>query len=175
MKQISLDNEKLLFLYAYLRHVDLSLDRSRWDCWIDLKRYFKGKIMPIKVIRYLTEGLGFPEVSELDKPDFLPKRNVFIKVIKSIFINGLKLEADELNLCLYLLKNLEERLNSDITKYNLEVEKIRIEIAKFYTHILQFAISRKDQNRLMKIEHFNSNVNIEIVEIEDFIPSDFKI
>ena len=50
-----------------------------------------------------------------------------------------------------LLRNFEKLLNSDTENYNLEIEKLRIDIARYYTEVLGVTILKKDLNKLMRI------------------------
>lgn len=48
----------VVFLYAYLVQVYLSLDRSRWTPIIDLREYYKTRISPGKVAQFLLDSSG---------------------------------------------------------------------------------------------------------------------
>ena len=53
MMKIYFDHIFLLGLYAYLRQIELSIDRVLHDSWEKLKPYFDERISPEKVIAYL--------------------------------------------------------------------------------------------------------------------------
>lgn len=64
-------------------------------------------------------------------------------------------------------------LHSDLKKYHVGIEKIRIDIATYYSDILGRMILWKDLDRLMKIEHFWQSEKIDTYKLEEFIPKDF--
>jgi hypothetical protein len=59
------------------------------------------------------------------------KRLITEKLNFAIFREG-SLIKDDIVYCYKLLWDLEKILNSDLEKYNLEIEKLRIDIAKYY-------------------------------------------
>ncbi|KFF08295.1 hypothetical protein IX38_05870 [Chryseobacterium luteum] len=81
MKKVQINYSQLLFLYAYLRLINLSLDRNRWTTWDELQSYFKNIMAPSKVAQYLISSFHLP------KTDF--KNFNFIPEEKSLF-NRLK-------------------------------------------------------------------------------------
>ena len=72
-----------------------------------------------------------------------------------------------------LLYDFDKILNSENKSYNLEIEKLRIDIAKFYTEVFEIMITKKDLARVMKVEHFEQSDSIETIELDKFIPNDF--
>ena len=48
VKKISFEYQFIVFLSAYLRQIDLSLDRSRWTSWGGIARVLQKSIEPQK-------------------------------------------------------------------------------------------------------------------------------
>lgn len=174
MKKIQIDYSQLLFLYAYLRLIDLSVDRSRWSSLVELQYYFKSIITPSQVIKYLNISLHLPETN-LEYFAFNPEKKTIIDRLRCSIFKTYLLSQDEVLYCCKLLFDFEEILNSDNKTYNLDIEKLRIEIAKYYTEVLENVIWRRDLNRLMKVEHFGQNNKIDVYELNGFVPDDFFV
>ncbi len=171
MKNFKIKNNQLLFLYAYLRLIDLSLDRSRWTSWSELQSYFENSITPSQVIQYMENSFHFSKPDFNEFVFFIEKKTIFGKIKSALFKK--LLEQNEIFCCYHLLRNFEKILKSDIENYDLEIEKLRIEIAKYYTEVLELKIATKDLNMLMRVEHFEQNDSIEIIKINKFVPNDF--
>lgn len=77
--------------------------------------------------------------------------------------------------CSKLLRRFEKLLNSCYETYNLEIEKLRIDVAEYYTKVLGAMILSKDLNRLMRIEHFGQNSELHSIKLSEFIPNDFLV
>ncbi|UZT99174.1 hypothetical protein ODZ84_06275 [Chryseobacterium fluminis] len=60
MKKVQINYSQLLFLYAYLRLINLSLDRNRWTTWDELQDYFNNITAPSKVAQYLINSFNLP-------------------------------------------------------------------------------------------------------------------
>ena len=163
---------QLLFLYAYLRQIDLSLDRSRWTSLDELQSYFKRRLQPAQIIGYLKRNFRLSE-TDLRQFVFFPEKKTFRGKLRSMIAKSLFLRQDEILYCCKLLWAFDKELKSDTKKYNLEIEKLRIDVARYYTEILESMISNKDLNKLMRIEHYEQNDKIEVIEMNEFIPDDF--
>lgn len=171
MKKKQITYNQLLFLYAYLRQIDLSLDRSRWTSWNELQNFFKDRIQPTQVIEYLKNNFDLNE-TEFSTFISIKQKTIFDKLKFSI-IKKILFEEGEILYCCKLLLDFERYLNSNINSYNLEIEKLRIDIAQYYTKILSYMISKKDLDKLMKIEHYEQNRKNRKVKLIEFIPRDF--
>ena len=86
MENIKIKYSQLLFLYAYLRLIDLSLDRSRWGEWDSFLVYFKNIVYPTQIIQYLKESFDFIE-SDLHLETMLPKKKTVIYKFKRFVFN----------------------------------------------------------------------------------------
>ncbi len=174
MQKFNIKYNQILFLYAYLRHINLSLDRSRWTSWNEFQVYFKDRLQPIQIIEYLKRNFNLPN-TDLEQFVFFFKKKPFIVKLKSVIRKDKILSQHEILYCCKLLWIFEKELESNIEEYNLEIEKLRIDVSQFYNEVLGLLISNKDLNRLMKIEHYNQSNEIEVIEMSEFIPDDFWI
>jgi len=93
--------------------------------------------------------------------------------LRSVIGKHQLLKQNEILYCCKLFWTFDKALKSNLKEYNLDIEKLRIDVSKFYTDILELLISNKDLNRLMKIEHYEQNDKIEVIEMSEFIPNDF--
>jgi len=96
-------------------------------------------------------------------------------MLKSTIFKRFLLRRDEVLYCCKLLLTFEKIIKSDMESYNLEVEKLRIDIAEYNTKILGRMILKKDLNKIMRIEHFAQNDKIEVHNLNEFIPDDFLV
>lgn len=174
MKKVKIDYQKLLFLYGYLRMIDLSLDRSRWNLWIELKVYFKNTVTPAEVALYLLNSFG---LSKVDSEDFtfLPVKKSNINKLKPILFKTFTLSEEEVLYCCKLLFNFKDILDSDKKSYDIEIEKLRQDIALYYNGVLGAMILWKDLDKLMRIAHFLQHDDLIVLELNEFIPGDFPI
>ncbi|WP_213277793.1 hypothetical protein [Chryseobacterium indologenes] len=172
MKNVQLDYSQLLFLYAYLRLVDLSLDRSKWTTWDELQDYFKGIITPSQIAQYLINSFNLPQ-TDFKNFNFIPQNKSLLNRLRPIVFNTVPLKQKEVFYCCKLLFQFDEALHSDIKKYHLGIERIRVDIAEYYSNVLGRMILWNDLDKLMKIEHFWQSEKIDISKLEEFIPKDF--
>lgn len=173
MKNTQLNYSQLLFLYAYLRLVDLSLDRNKWTTWDELQDYFKNIISPSQIAQYLINTFNLPK-TDFKNFHFIPQNKSLFNRLRPIVFKTFPLKQDEVLYCCKLLFQFDEALHSDIQKYHLGIERIRIDIAEYYSYVLGRMILWNDLERLMKIEHFWQSEKIDISKLEEFIPTDFK-
>jgi hypothetical protein len=172
MKNIQLNYSQLLFLYAYLRLVDLSLDRNKWTTWDELQDYFKNIISPSQIAQYLINTFNLPK-TDFKNFHFIPQNKSLFNRLRPIVFKTFPLKQDEVLYCCKLLFQFDEALHSDIQKYHLGIERIRIDIAEYYSNVLGRMILWNDLDKLMKIEHFWQSEKIDISKLEEFIPKDF--
>ena len=172
MKKIKFKYEYIVFLYAYLRQIDLSLDRSRWGNWGDLIEYYKDQIQPMTVAKSLQKNSNFKPSEifadiSIKKPNFIGKCCLFLS---SAVMGRPYMTANETQYCYQLLIRFDFFLSADLNKYSLEMEKLRVDIAKFYyTDVLEYRLWPKDRNHAMYIECFFQSENIKPVKMDEFI------
>lgn len=176
MRSIKIRYQNLIFLYAYLRQIDLSLDRSRWQKWIDLKNYYSTQINASKVSDKLQEFLNL----HLTKHSFsyCSKPPSFWRSFSSFFQKkNLKtnyLTDTEILYCCQLLNRFDALLKRDYSEYPLEAESLRIEIAKFYSNVLEHKLYNRDLRRAIAVEHFMQSDMIKVFGMKEFVTEELS-
>lgn len=171
MKIVKLEYESLVFLYAYLRQIDLSLDRARWDTWENLVKYYSTNISQKKVSGKLKNY----QLISVSKGVYYFNRisNVFLqKVISRVYgpiYSKVFFQITDVSKCIEFLDRFDQLLHEEFNDYPKKAEILRVEIAKYYSFVLGSRISNKDLNRVMKVEHFLQNDKIlKTIKIENF-------
>lgn len=169
-KKVEFNYKFLVFLYAYLRQANLSLDRSRWEGLNDLRVYYASQIAPAQVMSYFEKVCG--KISKATFPIFIsPSVNFikqrFIATWGYYYSRKHYLNSKEVVYCYELLRELKYLLDSDIHKYELETEKLRIDIAKFASNVLVGKLLSKDIRLGNSVEHYLQNV--EVISIQEFL------
>jgi len=170
MQLVNVKYKFLVFLYAYLRQIDLSLDRSRWDSWSNLRGYYKAQISVSEVVDQLLKisnlRLAIASIVFFVKEPSLFKRlkESFLRlVIKKHYISDI-----EVLYCCQLLNQFNALLDSNFSSYPLEAEKLRTDISKFYSYILEPKMYKRDLDDAMKVEHFMQNESLTVFKIGVF-------
>ncbi|WP_124576955.1 hypothetical protein [Pedobacter sp. KBW06] len=178
MNNVKIKYDQLLFLFVYLRQLDLSLDRSRWTSWTELQAYYKNVIPPSKVIQYLKVSFHLPD-TKLTPVTIVPEKkimDIIATMLKARVFKRYQLRQDEILYCYNLLLTFDDVLNSDIEIYNIEIEKLRIGVATYGSDVLGWMMSYQDLNKLMSVEHYLQNEIItSAIEVNKFIPKDFFV
>ncbi|ANF50915.1 hypothetical protein A0O34_10470 [Chryseobacterium glaciei] len=172
MKNIKIKYNQLLFLYAYLRLIDLSLDRSKWTTWKEFQDYFKNIPAPSSVAQYLIYNFQLPE-TDYKNFSFSSEEKLWTNRLRTVFFKTLYFRKNDILYCCKLLYDFDSLLNSDNETYHLDIEKLRLNIAKYYSRVLGRMILWKDLDKLMIIEHFFQNENFDHLNLNDVIPDDF--
>jgi hypothetical protein len=151
--------------------MDLSLDRSRWTTWEELKEYYKEQISPNKIVTYLLSNssqVNFDSQSLyfIGNASFLDKLK--LSLLRVFHIDPF-LTNEEVQYCCQKLNMMKQYLNLSNDPDRLEIEKLRIEVAELNYNIIQFMLSVKDRNKAMRIEHYLQNENLDTIKIEKFI------
>jgi len=160
----------VVFLYAYLHQIDLSLDRSRWTSLVELNEYYKTQIAPEKVAYYLIKEFDL-EIEKIHNIYYIQNCNTFDKIRDYFLLNFSKksyLKKEELYYCCQKLFILNQYLTNNMVIHKLEIEKLRIDFAKFTYCSLQSKVFSKDRNKAINIEHFLQNKNLNVISIEEF-------
>lgn len=173
MKKVQINYSQILFLYAYLRLINLSLDRNRWTTWDELQDYFKNIIAPYEIAQYLINSLNLPK-TDFKNFNYIPQKKSLLIRLKPIVFKTFSLKQEEVLYCCKLILQFDDALHSYIKKYHIGIEKLRVDIALYNMNILGKMILWNDLDRLMKIEHFWQSEKIDIAKLEEFIPNDFR-
>ncbi|ASK30208.1 hypothetical protein CEY12_08830 [Chryseobacterium sp. T16E-39] len=172
MNYLEVDYKQILFFYAFLRQVDLSLDRSRWTSLKELHDYYQDRISPEQMMSYLKIRLNIPDGNFNDltaqvenKKDGKSKFKLFAK--KAV------LSEEELISFHHLLELFDGCLKSGKEQYTIETEGLRVDIAKFYSLLLEPKIAKSDLKKVISIEHYGQNRLLKTKELKDVVPKDF--
>lgn len=157
MKKIEFDYKFLIFLYAYLRQINLSLDRSRWEGLSGLRLYYENQIQPSRLMKYFTDRVG--PVEEVKFPLYFFEDISFFKkrwsALLSYFIYQKHfLTYEKIIYCFELLRDFEKVLISKFNDYTLEVEKLRVDITSFNNNTIESNILERDVSKAMSVEHY---------------------
>ena len=173
MRKIKLEHSFLVFLYAYLRHIDLSLDRSRWNGWTDYVAYARGVIEPAVISTYLQGKLGPVKVINADNrlPEHSYLKSRLLYLWRASTRQNNYLTVVEACYVLQLLARYSACLRADFTGYTLEQERLRVDIAVFYNRASQVTLSRSELDRIMQVEHFWQNATLTTIALQEYSPS----
>ncbi|MBT1699242.1 hypothetical protein KK083_20260 [Fulvivirgaceae bacterium PWU4] len=169
MKRRKFEYDFIVFLFAYLIQIDFSLDRSLWSSWKELQEYYRTVIPPRKVADYLQL---YSNLEQVEAQDFTVKEISALKKIElsiiRLFSVNIYLSVDEVSYCIKQLLTFQEYLASRSEVDKFEIENLRAKVSLFAHNILKYKISRRDQKKCFRIEHFLSNNMLEVIKIEDF-------
>jgi hypothetical protein len=158
----------VVFLYAYLRQLDLSLDRSKWTQWQELKDYYNQQIAPGKVAALLLEHAQIKEVYDIQRDD-VKGANGWKKLQNSIFRNIIRrtyLTTTEILYCYKLLKIFEQYLDTDFEIYYMQ-EKLRSDICHIAYYVVEYKLSHRDRYNI-NIEHYLQNHSLVVNPMTKF-------
>lgn len=169
MKKVELHYAQVLFLFAYYRQIDLSLDRCRWESLEVLDDYFNSLLSFEKVKEYLRTTFSISENELLFEVFIIQKRNRvnLFQCFKKKFV----FDRNDIIFCFQLLTKLKLQLDSQDKEYSLKMEAIRLEVAILCSN-LKDVILERDRQKVLRVDFFSSNrpKNIKILE---FLPIDF--
>ena len=169
MNYLELDYKEILFFYAFLRQVDLSLDRSRWTSLKELQDYYQNRISPEQMISYLKIKLNVPD-GNFSKLTAQAENN---KSKFKLFAKKAVISEEEIVNLHHLLLLFDGCLKSNVEQYTIETEGLRVDIAKFYSLLLEPKISKSDLKKVMTIEHYGQNRLLKTKELKNVVPKDF--
>lgn len=164
--------DQVKFLYAYFRMIDLSLDRSKWREWNDLRVYYGGKVMPNDVIKYLKSNFKIDNTLPVGLHSH-KKMSCRFKLI-NLFTTRILFSENELILIINLLSQFNKAIVSDYKKYVKELEELRLAISEFYINRIGSYLNKRDLIMVEKVEHFLQSHNSITLPIEDVLPKDFN-
>lgn len=166
----------IVFLYAYLRQIDLSLARSRDEPLLNLRIYYENQISPELVVDFLVSN--FSVKKSLNSNYVITSRSFSVFNKFKFLIYKLIRKNNFLN-CTEIIESINELLlfngilksNKDID--GSEIEKLRINIANL-SSIIDYRLFKMDSNKAMYVEHYKQNNLIVTNPITDFIV-DFEL
>ena len=115
MRKVKLEYSFVVFLYAYLIQIDLSLDKSRWLPIDDLRDFYKSQISPKQVSDYLLNNLQL-NVKRLNLVIFIGDSSFWARIKEmfwSCFRKDILLKEDQLIYLYQKLRLLNKILEAD--------------------------------------------------------------
>lgn len=167
---MKIDYDFVVFLYAYINQIDLSLDRSRWESIDNLRNFYKNQISPKNIVSYLMNRLNL-EVEKLDNLIFLREESFWGRIKDSLlssFKKDIFLEEDNVYFLCNRLLLFDQFLEKDTQVHRLELEKLRIDFSKLNFGTLMCKLTRKDRLRAYKVEHFLQYTSLNTLSISEF-------
>lgn len=177
MKKKTYCNYKfIVFLYAYLRQIDLSLARSRDEPLLNLKIYYENQISPESVVNFIV--LNFSVKKELNSNFVITNKSfsVFNKLKFLIYKFSRKnhfLYSTEIIETINELLLFNGILKSTNDIDSSEIETLRINIANL-SSIIDYRLFKIDSNKAMYVEHYNQNKRLTTNPITDYVV-DFEL
>lgn len=160
----------VVFLYAYLNQIDLSLDRSRWEPLANLRDFYRSQISPKKVANYLIDNLGL-DVKKLNNLIFICEESLWDKIKDSLlssFKRDVILEDDKIYFLCQKLLLLDNFLADGEQVHKLEIEKLRIAFSKLNYGTIKWKLIKRDRLKANSIEHFLQNEILSTIKICEF-------
>ncbi|MDQ0593656.1 hypothetical protein QFZ37_002025 [Chryseobacterium ginsenosidimutans] len=170
MNYSKLNQKQILFLYAYLRQMDRSLDKSRWTSVKELNDYYKDRITPEQVINYLQINFNIAK-EDLNITSVSPSAMTFRDKFRMFFQRN-HLSTEKITNIYNLLLSFDRHLKSD-SPYTTETEVLRIDIARFYSKVLGPKISVRNLKKLSFTEYYMQNKVVKAFELKRLVPKDF--
>jgi hypothetical protein len=170
MNHSKLTQKQTLFLYAFLRQADRSLDKSRWTSIAELKTFYQNNIKPEQIINYLETH--FNRVKKDSNPIVASYQDMSLKNKFRLFFQRNYLTADEHTHLFDLLVSFDQYLKSD-SSYTTKTELLRIEIASFYSKVLARGISGRNLKKMRFTEHYEQNRRVKPFQLNKVVPEDF--
>lgn len=170
MRKVKFEYSLVVFLYAYLIQIDLSLDRSRWMPIDDLRDFYKSQISPKQVSDYLVANLQL-NVKRLNLLIFIGNSSFWTRIkdmLWSRFRKDILLEEDQLIYLCQKLSLLNKILEADEPVHPLETERLRVEFSKLTFGTIQYKLTGKDRLKAQKVEHFLQNEILSTCNIREF-------
>ena len=152
-RRINFERIFFLGLFAFLRQVELSIDRREDD--LHIKNYFsllEGEFRAVE--KALLKHTAFKKFSNEELNIFIEKCDSYIENARH---EKYFLYEQEASIILYLLTQLEDLL-VDVSKgeCNLALNKIRLYLAYSYENI-SHRMTEKEEGNLRQVEHLNQN------------------
>jgi hypothetical protein len=171
MTKIVLPHQVLVALYAYLRHLDLSLDRSRWGAWQDYVSYAHAQVAPAVIRRFLQPY--YCGVTARTSSVVLPEESYVKLRLRYLVCTFLQrdnyLIEPEVAYIWQLLETYQRYLATAWDSYSSEVDQLRLRIARFCYTVLETKLSRREVHQLSLVEHYLSADHLQTVPLQPFL------
>jgi hypothetical protein len=146
-EKIKLRYSILKLLFTYLVQLDLSLDRSLWAHWADLKDFYASqKLKPTDLVVLLRNTVERSRVNQ--------QRGIgpFFKRLSAKYLLN-----SQIDYCCVLLEKFQLMLGTENVDKNT-IETLRVEVVDFAFDVVRPKIRFRDRRYLQSIEHFNQSL-----------------
>ncbi|OUJ67708.1 hypothetical protein BXP70_28660 [Hymenobacter crusticola] len=171
MQYIPFAHPTLVALSAYLRHLDLSLDRSRWGAWQDYVAYAQTQVEPAVIAHFLQAK--YPAVAQVPAterlPDHLSSKQRLFHLVGTITQRNNSLTCVEVAYLWRALETYRVYLEKAPSTYSIALEKLRLQLAHFCYRILEPKLSPRERRHTMRIEHYLSAHHLETLPLHPFV------
>jgi hypothetical protein len=175
MKNIEFEEDFMVFLYAYLIQLNLSLDRSRWTMWKELEDYYSHQIDPILICNYLESIHEIPVNRSVNFPLIVKSRIDNIKdYLTTVIFKKVYLSNSEVLFCYEVLKIFHSYLQSTIEIDKYEIETFRIRVSEIASKTICNKLRIRDRINASKVEHFLQNSILKCKDINSFLSPSLK-
>jgi len=170
-KKVYINTRVLVFLYAFSHQAALSLHRSNNATWKEVKDFYNDRIMPERLIPYLSGQLNRPDnfLTPAVKDSFIfsNKERLAYWFLFRLFRGPYLLEG-EMIYYIQLLKELQAFLTA-IEVNPHKVADLGRRFSLFIDKHLQWRLQIKDQEVAMKVDHFFANERLITTPLEQFM------
>jgi len=170
MNYIQLQENQLELLYASLRSIDLTLDRSRWGEWEPACQFILSKVRPLALADEIYKSAELSDPANNATPWF-ERNSIGTKIVKQynrIINRKLILSIGEVWFCYKLLLNTVDIINRPVSEFSTEAERHRITVSTFNEEIIAPLLNNSLLTRLSKVEHFDSAPGADTVPLSNF-------
>ncbi|WP_461109929.1 hypothetical protein [Spirosoma koreense] len=146
---MAFDKQVIIFLYAYLRQADLSIDRVRWTAWIELSHFYKDRLKPDQVIKILESVAG--------------RESLWLKgVIRS----KVTFDSSEYNILHSTLLYYQELIDQPAPT-TIQIGTCSMWVKYLAYKLLEPLLGRSEQSRCMSPEHLMENPSIKTASLQE--------
>ena len=185
MKQIKIKQQFVVFLFAYFRQIDLSIDRGRTVPWQELRDYYKTQLDPLVVAEALKKQSCLKLEYNRNAITIIPGRPSVLSKVNNFFFRIFNkkylISEAEVEYCYYLLYKFNDLLTYNLDGFILETGQSKIDLAKWYIESLRqevlniYAICigscllNSDKAQALQVEFYSHGKNAKLVPIEHLI------
>lgn len=160
-----------------MRHLELSLDRSRWEGLPALRTYLRANLTPERVLtcplfRFPEAVSASPSICESPVAPYTILRKIYLRLLSTIGIYYL--ESKEVLQCACLLQKMQEVLAQTDIDYGRNHEMLRVNIATMAYDRLKDHSRKRDLKKANYIEQYWHAEWIEHTSLEEYWNSQHK-
>lgn len=163
--------QEMIFLFVYMRHLEMSLDRTRWDGFGELRKYYQTVLAPSEVLKWpLLQSVNCDQLDK-DIGTLIPKEysrwQKFTAKLLPTF-DQYFIDKDDLLSCLIILKEFDSHLQGSDLDYTANHESLRQCIVSLAYGRLKYNMKSNDLDRAFSIEHYLQAEHLEHTSLRDY-------